>query len=479
MYFSIQPGPQPLDSCSSPLPGPLRQVTLTSLTETGQDESTIPVLKQRSYTGPEVLPSALADTPCADLGIERVLMELNTTLGTSYTLHSTSSVLVPYITQGFDFGTAYAHLRPHWENISTLEHELSTREEKDGEMRRSVLANDRITMRDVPPRRLWDLCANRVVPYWVACDEVEPSAISHAWVAAQDREYVMTSINGCEWPVPMPKGVKLELIRIEMLNVRSNRTPRLVRDYVWLDVLCLRQEGGKSKELLLDEWKLDVPTIGSMYQRIYPPVVYYFNGLGRPLHLLPGYFESDRCWFRRAWTLQELIQEPIIAGETGEDIIDEQLQMTFDRQLESSHRSFASILHLVSEMRHRDSTMPLDKVAGLVYPLAPTFIPVYDPNQSPEDAWEVLMDVIDPSFRAELFFTYPAPGNGRKYWRPSWEQVLTNKIMARTVFMHVKVETVVWSDNSDADCYDCRYIMRGNVRDLGEVPNEPTPRQGK
>lgn len=52
----------------------------------------------------------------------------------------------------------------------------------------------------------------------------------------------------------MPKDTNLDLIRIELLNTGAN--------YAWLYVLCLRQEGGESEHLRLEEWKLDVPTIG-------------------------------------------------------------------------------------------------------------------------------------------------------------------------------------------------------------------------
>ncbi|KAK0226552.1 hypothetical protein IW262DRAFT_1457795 [Armillaria fumosa] len=62
------------------------EVTLSALAETGQDESTIPVLKQQSFTGTKVIPSALADTPCADLGVHGVFEKLNTILGTSFSL---------------------------------------------------------------------------------------------------------------------------------------------------------------------------------------------------------------------------------------------------------------------------------------------------------------------------------------------------------------------------------------------------------
>ncbi len=67
--------------------------------------------------------------------------------------------------------------------------------------------------------------------------------------------------------------------------------------YAWLDVLCLRQkeEGGPSEDLRVEEWKLDVPTIGWVY--VTPWVVIYLSGLGQPLSLKDGYLDSDQCWF--------------------------------------------------------------------------------------------------------------------------------------------------------------------------------------
>ncbi len=84
--------------------------TISSLTETGQAESTIPVLKQRSHTCIFAIPSALADTPCADLGITGFLEKLNAALGTSYTaddvLPTLNSILNFYKGQNCDFGTS-------------------------------------------------------------------------------------------------------------------------------------------------------------------------------------------------------------------------------------------------------------------------------------------------------------------------------------------------------------------------------------
>ncbi|PBK62310.1 hypothetical protein ARMSODRAFT_943196 [Armillaria solidipes] len=459
----------------------LPEVTLSALIETGHEESTIPVLKQRSYTGNQpVISSALANTLCADLGIDGVLEKLNAIFSTSFTLRSNNlrllgiatihSILEPYIARNDDFGTVYAHLRPYWYqyNVAAIQRKLRTKEEEDRKMRREVLDHDRITRRDVPPRRVWDLYANRVVPWWVG--RKDPRGISHAWVDEKDRMDAMTPINGYEWPLPMPKDANLDLIRIEMLNHGA--------EYAWLDVLCLRQEGGKNEHLRLEEWKLDVPTIGSVYRGLH--VVCYFSGLGQPLHLTPDYFESDRCWFRRAWTLQEFTQHVIIGGETGDhDIMENEVWTMFDKQL-ARLRNIQDgnlALKLVSEMQSRTSTKPLDKVAGLVYPLVPTFIPIYDAEKSDTEAWEVLMDAISPVSRAEFFFYFPEPGRGRKCWRPSWQQIMMFKCFVPPSLPWPG--NVCRTENTDEDWYEGYCIDSADVWGLAEGQKEKNHRQGE
>ncbi|KAK0457325.1 uncharacterized protein EV420DRAFT_520690 [Desarmillaria tabescens] len=285
------------------------QQGLSAFTETGQAESPIPVLKQRFYTGRKsVIPSSLANVLCADIGIDELLEKLNTILGTSYTLENRplSSLLENYIAKGYDFGTVYAHLRPVWYNdLTTIENHLRTCEARDREMRQDVLANNRIITTMMPPRRVWHLYSNRVVPWWIA--HQWPRAISHAWMEEKDCADVQTPINGYRWSVSIPKGVNLNLIRIEMLNLGA--------EYVWLDVLCLRQAGGWREDLRVEEWKVDVPTIGWVYRS--KTAACYFNGLGRPLSMNTCSFESDRSWFRRAWTLQEFCRDLIIVRDTS------------------------------------------------------------------------------------------------------------------------------------------------------------------
>ncbi|KAK0445654.1 uncharacterized protein EV420DRAFT_1249217, partial [Desarmillaria tabescens] len=127
----------------------------------------------------------------------------------------------------------------------------------------------------VPPRCLWNLYSNRVVPEWVIPNWGKLWEISHAWVDKRNQVDVRTPINGYKWLVPIPKGADLNHIRIEMLNLGA--------EYVWLDVLCLRQSG-PNEDLRKDEWKLDVPTIGYVY-RMAERVPCYFSGLGRPMSL--------------------------------------------------------------------------------------------------------------------------------------------------------------------------------------------------
>ncbi len=68
----------------------------------------------------------------------------------------------------------------------------------------------------------------------------------------EDRVDLWTPINCYEWPVPIPKDADLNLTRIEMLNQQW----LISEGYVWLDVLCLRQESGKKEDLRAEEVSL-------------------------------------------------------------------------------------------------------------------------------------------------------------------------------------------------------------------------------
>ncbi|KAK0190238.1 hypothetical protein F5146DRAFT_546440 [Armillaria mellea] len=448
-------------------------VTISSLTETGQAESSILVLKQKSYTGPLIIPSALANTPCTDLGVIGFLEKLNAALGTSYTADKVrpalNSILDFHEGKNCDFGMAYAHFYSFSYSDWLIEVGL-LRESEEGyqKMRDDVLADGRITRRTVRPRRVWDLEANRVVPYWLTREEKirDIWGISHAWVNDKERINVMTPINGYEWPVPLPKDANLDLIRIEMLNLGA--------EYVWLDVLCLRQVCGREEQLRKDEWKLDVPTIGYVYDNgLVAPVVYYFNGLGRPLSWPPD-FDSDRSWFRRAWTLQEVDAQSeriIIGGETGDDTI----STTFREQLKSLG-DLGDVDNVLSQMQKRVSTNPVDRVAGLVYPLYPEYIPTYDAEQSEESAWVALVNALESVSRMNLLFCYPEPGDGSKRWRPSWKQAMNTTLLSCSLDCKIGLGR---TDETDIDWYEGPFINSAKVQGLADTSDRKLPRQGE
>ncbi|PBK89193.1 hypothetical protein ARMGADRAFT_333916 [Armillaria gallica] len=221
----------------------LSDVTITAPIEDGSSIEDIKVPNQRAYTGSKpVIPSSFADTSSASLGVDELLKMLNSTLGTKYDLTpSLSSLLEACISNKYDFGTVYGYLRPIWFDcdLNIIQDSMRTSEETDLEIRREALVNDQITEEGLtmPPRRVWDLFSNRVVPWWVALRT--PWGISHAWLDNSRRRNVLTPINGRQWPVPIPEDANLDLVRIEMLNLGA--------EYAWLDVLCLRQKGDRMR----------------------------------------------------------------------------------------------------------------------------------------------------------------------------------------------------------------------------------------
>ncbi|KAK0217529.1 hypothetical protein EDD85DRAFT_368819 [Armillaria nabsnona] len=436
------------------------KVTLSAFTETGQAELSIEVPKQRSYSGRRpVIPSSLADTPCATLGVWGVLNGLNTTLGTSRTSCELHTILKDLIERNYDFGSAFALLRPVW-NTHNPSNELRRREGEDGKRRRKALEGNRIVDPNLTPRRVWDLCSNRVVPSWIT--EIMPTPISHAWVDEKDCVDVRTPINGKEWPVPIPKDTDLNLIRIEMLNMGV--------EYVWLDVLCLRQkeEGGLREDLRMEEWRLDVPTIGGVYSGR-RTVVIYLSGLGRSLRLKDGDLDSDRSWFRRAWTLQEVGWKRTIAGDTPDGPIharwiyyrkyETALLTRFHKDLHSLESRPNYIFATLADMQKRVSTNPVDRVAGLAFPLRPSMIPAYHESETLEDAWTALVNTMAPRMRAAFLLVYPGVGLGCKKWRPTWDQVMMEPL-PKDVDLLTDVRHV---DETDEDWFYGDYIEKGDV----------------
>ncbi|KAK0449082.1 uncharacterized protein EV420DRAFT_1565829 [Desarmillaria tabescens] len=368
-------------------------IEINAFTEADHDKATnIKVPLQRKYSGRKpIISNSLADIPCADLGIDGLLSHLNTLLQTEYTLTtpSLSSLLQSCISNNYDFGTAYSRLRLGWfTDLTTIREVQRKLEAEDREMREQGLADNQIRTA-MPPRRVWDLHSNRVVLYWLILEE--PWAISHDWVDKHPRHGVTTPINGGEWPVLIPEDTNLNYIRIELLNLGA--------EYVWLDILCLRQKGGKREDLRKEEWISDVPTIGNVF-RWSEVIVHYLNGLGRvsgPTGFKRNHFDVCNRSCSQKQVSDYMNDGPWDAEQTEE---------------ESSRN--VNLFVILASMRNRVSTNPVDKVAGLAYLLRSHTLPAYYESQSLEEAWTVL-----------LLLVYPEPGNAVKRWRPSWDQLMT------------------------------------------------------
>ncbi|PBK64738.1 hypothetical protein ARMSODRAFT_1087848 [Armillaria solidipes] len=469
----------------------LPEVTISAFTETDKKILSIAVLKQRTYTSTKIVicsssdhipyhyvvrpissrsptdpPFAVADTPCADLGVDGLLKGLNATLGTAYTLDADlSSLLKSFISEGDDFGTAYAHLRRRWYDNWNIRGDLNIHKNKDQEMRQKAVVGNQIVNPQVPPRRVWDLYSNRVVPHWIIPREHWSNiwAISHAWKDEEGRPEIWTPINGGEWPVPIPKDANLDLIRIEMLNLGA--------EYAWLDGLCLRRRGGLRDNLCEDEWKLDIRTVGNVYKTA-KRVVCYFSGLGLPFRFNMDDFASPRSWFRRAWLLQQLNGSYIIGGDTvGGDseqnlaILEEDVRTRFCKELSILVNLYRSpVFDVLRHMGGRVSTHAVDRVAGLAYLLQSRKIPEYYEVKSPEDAWSMLVDTMGERYRAQLLFLYPEPGEGHKRWGPSWKQVMTENLPSMDgIQLYDKVDR---DDKDAADVYDGYCIEQGYIKGL-------------
>ncbi|KZV86932.1 hypothetical protein EXIGLDRAFT_774136 [Exidia glandulosa HHB12029] len=362
------------------------------------------------------------------------LDSLNNILGTAYTL-SECPLLAPLlqqcITDGWDFGRIFARCRANWSSPDPSEawQVVDERVERDQRARDSALDSrtNTIVRPALPPRRLWDLGANRVIPtpWWPS----PYAAVSHSWMFDSQLQHVVTAINNYEWPVPIPSDTTLDRIRIELLN--------LGYACVWLDVLCLRQRGDDQYEhLRRDEWLTDVPTIGAVYHPNMP-IVHYYSGLGRPFRIED--LDSERHWLNRAWTLQEISQSDVIAGITPDSplvdriphdsetgiIIDPVQRRFYDTlsELVSRSQEVGSVFLILGSMRHRHATNELDKIAGLAYLLKGSTLPPYVVGQDCELAWDALVKAILPRFRGDLIFLFPLPGNGRFRCYPSWSQI--------------------------------------------------------
>lgn len=196
-----------------------------------------------------------------------------------------------------------------------------------------------------------------------------------------------------------------------------------------------------------------------------------------------GDLDSDQCWFRRAWTLQEIGRNPIVAGDIPDGPLhterineDENGILTrFHKQLMSVSRHRLGMFDVLSQMQKRVSTNAVGKVAGLAFSLGSQMIPAYYESQSLEDAWIALVNAMGAWYRAQLFFLYPKPGNSGKKWRPSWKQVMTEP-MPRDYYCSAML---YWDEEADEDWCDGCCIEKGIVHGLAVGGAEGVDRSGQ
>lgn len=389
-----------------------------------------------------------ASQKCSDLGLNSLLLELNTVQSSSLNLDhpGLKSLLKSFISHNYDFGTAYSRIRsiwPRWpspsgdlsQNLKNREKKISSNEKK----RRNSVSNDVIhNPHAVMPRRLWDLYAHRTIPYDYGGIDVQQAvfwAVSHSWT--DDMTGVKSPVNAFEWPVPLPRGVTLENVRAELLNMGA--------EYVWLDVLCLRQMSTEHGETLrAKEWAIDVPTIGNIYTDGAFRVVRYFNGLGRAFRR-DGWNDS-RHWLNRAWTLQEIKYDSVNAGvpahinpliEKSDDdgsTLGDRLAPILELELFSDQSADEeNFIRIIEEMRRRYSTNPVDKIAGIGTLLRCPTLPVYKETQTPKDAFKLCVQHMHLDLIGRLLFLFPIPGDDGCAWRPSWKQLMSKKTIIRPV----------------------------------------------
>jgi len=372
------------------------------------------------------------------------------------------------INQEYDLGLAYAAARIAWKgfndpdfNVAAHRAQWLAKARQIDEARENSIYMDQNgqglikSPYRIMPRRIWDLKSNRVVEFRmlhsdvlareylssgvvIDLDHAEAPcptfwAISHSWT--DDMSPAKTSINQNQWLAPLPEGIDLERdVRKEILNTGA--------DYVWLDVLCLRQHGHPKD----DEWKLDVPTIGNIYHTAVG-IARYFNGLGQAFSA--NGWDDPRHWLRRAWTLQETKSESTtynagISQKTsgyahnimntksvvGGHVITlrQALHPIVKLAGQVDSPNGCSVYKLVKQMTNRYATQPTDKVAGLFYLLRTAQLPTYGAGISDRDAWAQGFYVLPFERKIEILFDFPYggddhPNHGRQ-WFPAWSQLM-------------------------------------------------------
>lgn len=291
--------------------------------------------------------------------------------------------------------------------------------------------------------------------------------VSHSWVAPSERKSVLTTINGKAWRVPIPRTTSLNDIRDELLSLGA--------EYVFLDVLCLRQEDKLQPEyesIRKREWRLDIPTIGYIYESPPNPVIVYFNGLGIPFRDDAVRADDKFHWFNRVWTLQEFPKSMEIAGglegrrlldlrprgweksgsETFWSRLDEEMEMR--KQFRTGFGQNTVLGNVLKRLQGRFSTNPVDEVACLGYLLGCPTLPIYDADMSPEVAWSLLFECLGGELLTALLYSDVTDPRSNLTWKPTWEQI---KIDYFSAMIAPDWFSIPWLERLDGSSPDVGY----------------------
>ena len=409
-------------------------------------------LQRKSINDPTFISPSLASTPCSSFNCEQLLFLLNTLQGTLYQLSPEMYTFLQLcINSNCDFGHVYARVRPRlwrYANPAAMvamqnlfqqnEDAYNSRLRQLNEHGDPVIFNPRA----IRGRRVWDLLANRVIPFSYADGDdgdanAKYFAVSHAWTGYDDRQYVQTPVNNWEWPVPLPSGVTLDQLRAELYHLGAR--------YVWLDVVCLRQE---SKDPQLEEQRqremlIDIPTMGNIYNSAEQVVVYY-NGLGKAFR--QDGWNGERHWFKRVWTLLEVKPNYISGGvpasltayalgrlknewnvsvaQRMSDLGVFQQAMYLLRPPDSGIGGVkaSTLFWDMEEVRRRYSMNPLDMVDVIRYSWCQRVLPSYPSGTDTERAWALCVKYANAERQVGILFLLP-PNEFDGKWIPSWKWI--------------------------------------------------------
>ncbi len=133
----------------------------------------------------------------------------------------------------------------------------------------------------------------------------------------------------------------------------------------------------------------------------------------------------------------------------------------FHRELKSVQATKMPPFDVLADMQKRVSTNPVDRVAGLAFPLQSHVIPAYHESESLEDAWTALVNTMAPRMRAPFLLVYPGAGLGCKKWRPTWDQVMKQPLPEDLFILSACVQH---DNETDEDWFDGYCIEKGHVR---------------